>query len=196
MPTVNVSRGLGNAHPLPYALDAKIDKLTFTPLNSDKAISFKESLGLNYTDGLIILHRGKVVYERYLGELSEDKQHAAMSVTKSITGLLASVLVAEGKLDPNKKVAHYLPELKDSGFGDAKVEHVMNMTTALQFSEDYANPDAEIWSYSAAANPPTNTLADMKGPVGYYQALAQIEKMARMAKLLATKPPMPMRLAG
>ena len=176
MPTVEVSRGLGNAHPLPYALDAKIDKLTFTPLNSDKAISFKESLGLNYTDGLIILHRGQVVYEQYFGELSEDKQHAAMSVTKSITGLLAAVLVAEGKLDADKKVAHYLPELKDSGFGDATVRQVMNMTTALQFSEDYANPKAEIWSYSAAANPPAETLANPKGPVGYYQALAQIKK--------------------
>lgn len=93
MPTVEVSRGLDNAQPLPYALDKHIDGIQFIPLNSDKPISFKESLGLNYTDGLIVLHRGKVVYEQYFGELSEDKQHAAMSVTKSITGLLAAVVV-------------------------------------------------------------------------------------------------------
>lgn len=185
MPTVEVSRGLDNAQPLPYALDKHIDDIQFTPLNSDKPIRFKESLGLNYTDGLIVLHRGKVVYEQYFGELSEDKQHAAMSVTKSITGLLAAVLVAEGKLDANKKVAHYLPELKNSGFGDASVRQVMNMTTALEFSEDYANPKAEIWSYSAAANPPAN----YKGPVGYYQALAPIQKNGKHGHAFGYKTP-------
>lgn len=53
----------------------------------------------NYTDGIIVLHQGKVVYERYFGCLNETEYHAAMSMTKSLTGLLAEMLIAQGKLD-------------------------------------------------------------------------------------------------
>ena len=89
MPTVEVSRGLGAPVPLEYRLDPLIDHLQFLPWGSAQPVSFEDALWLNYTDGLIILHRGQVVYERYLGALAEDKKHAAMSVTKSFTGTLA-----------------------------------------------------------------------------------------------------------
>ncbi|MCT7655704.1 serine hydrolase [Oceanimonas sp. NS1] len=85
------------------------------------------------------------MYERYFGALKEDGQHAVMSVTKSVTGLLAAVLVAEGRLDETRKVADYVPELASSAFGDASVRQLMDMTTGLQYSENYADPNAEVW---------------------------------------------------
>ena len=56
-------------------------------------MSWRESLAANFTDGVLVLHRGKVVYEQYRGCLAEDGKHAAMSMTKSLTGLLAQILV-------------------------------------------------------------------------------------------------------
>ncbi|MCX3297679.1 serine hydrolase [Planobacterium sp. JC490] len=50
------------------------------------------------------MHRGSVLYERYFGELAPERVHAVMSVTKSFTGTLASILVAESVLDENKLV--------------------------------------------------------------------------------------------
>ena len=97
MPTKQVSRGLGAPVPLDYALDDGIDAVTFTPIGGDKPMTWKESLGANYTDGLLIMHKGKVVYEYYTGCLNEAGKHAAMSMTKSMTGLLAQILVAEGE---------------------------------------------------------------------------------------------------
>ena len=61
--------------------------------------------------------------------------------------------MAEGKLDDKAPVSSIVPELKDSAFGDATVRQVMDMTTGLAYSEDYADPKADIWVYSAAANP-------------------------------------------
>ena len=175
LPTVSVSRGTGAPSPLPRALDAKIDALSFVPLNSAAPMTWEESLGRNYTDGILVMHRGRVVYERYFGALSPTGRHAAMSVTKSFTGTLASILAAEGKLDPNKPVTAYVPELAQSAFGDATVRQVMDMTTALRFSEDYADPKAEIWSYSAAGNPLPKG-ENYSGPVGYYAALREVKK--------------------
>lgn len=175
LPTTGVSRGLGAPAPFEYALDASIDSVAFTPWGAEESMTWEESLWKNYTDGILILHQGDVVFERYFGELTEAGKHAAMSVTKSFTGTLAAALVAEGTLDPDAPVTEYIPELKDSAFGDASVRQVMNMTTSLQYSEDYADPDAEVWLYAKAGNPfPKPDSYD--GPVGYYEYLQTLEK--------------------
>lgn len=178
MPTVDVSRGIGAPEPLPQNPDSAIASLQFTPWNSKQPMSFADSLNKNYTDGMLIMHKGEVVYENYFGALAKDKKHAAMSVTKSFTGTLAAVLVAEGRLDPSKKVVEYVPELKDSAFGDATVRQVMDMTTGLKYSESYADPNAEVWEYSAAGNPLPKA-ADYTGPVGYFEYLMQVNKQGQ-----------------
>lgn len=188
MPTVNVSRGLGTPSTLAYQLDPKIDALKFRPLQGKQDITWQDSLALNYTDGIVVLHQGHIVYERYMGALTPDKQHAAMSVTKSLTGTLAAILVAEGKLDDKKPVIDYIPELKNSAFADATVRQVLDMTTSLQFSEDYANPEAEIWSYSAAGNPLPKPQG-YKGAIGYYQALQTVKKSGQHGEAFGYKTP-------
>lgn len=175
MPTVVVSRDLNPVSPFEYALDKQINNITFKPWGGDSSMTWEQALGKTYTDGIVILHHGKIVYERYFGCLTETGQHAAMSVTKSFTGTLAAILVAEGELDPTAKVADIVPELEGSGFGDATVRQVMDMTSALKYDEDYANPDSEIWVYSKAADP-YSRLTGYDGPVGYFKYLQTVEK--------------------
>ena len=113
-----------------YALDDGIDSVSFTPMGSAKPMTWKESLSANYTDGILILHKGHIVYEKHFGALNQAGKHAAMSMTKSMTGLLAEILVVEGALDDSAMVATIVPELKESAFGTATVRQVMDMTTA------------------------------------------------------------------
>lgn len=174
MPTVNVPRG--NMMPVShfeYDIDDRIDSVTFLPTGEKRHITWRESLDLNYTDGVIVLHKGKVVYEKYFAELTPERVHAVMSVTKSFTGLLASILYAEGRLDPTKLVGDYVPELAGSGFGDATVAQLMDMTTAIKYSEDYTDPTAEIWAFSAAGNP---MIEHMVGMNGFYDYLKTVKK--------------------
>ena len=175
MPTTDVSRGIGAPSKLSYELDKNIDAITFMPTNSKRPMTWKQSLDANYTDGIMVMHHGKVVYERQNGCLNELGNHAAMSMTKSMTGLLAEILVTEGKLDDKALVASIIPELKNSGFGDATVRQVMDMTTALDYSEDYADPNADIWKYSEAASPLPKP-KDYNGPNGYFEYLQTVKK--------------------
>ena len=175
MPTRQVSRGIGPTAPLEYMIDDGIDALTFTPMDSGKPMTWKQSLSANYTDGILILHKGRVVYEKYTGCLNETGKHAAMSMTKSITGLLAEILVVEGQLDDKAKVSSIIPEIGDSAFGNATVRQVMDMSTALDYSEDYSDPKADIWIYSKAASPLPKP-EDYKGPVGYYEYLQTVKQ--------------------
>lgn len=175
MPTTNVSRGLGNAIPLLTNIRKEIDQVKFLPLGENKTMTWAESLEKVYADGVIIMQHGKIVYEKYFGALKPDGQHAAMSVTKSVTGTLGIMLVKEGLIDTNKLVSYYIPELSNSAFGDATVRQVMDMTTALKFSEDYADPNAEIWKFSAAGNPLPKPKG-YDGPKTYYEYLPTVQK--------------------
>lgn len=175
LPTKQVSRGIGPPVPLSYAIAQDIDAVRFMPLGGDETMTWKESLSANYTDGILIIHKGKVVYERYFGCLDETGKHAAMSMTKSLTGLLAEILVAQGELDDKAKVSSIVPELSASAFGSATVRQVMDMTTALHYSEDYSDPKADIWAYSAAASPLPKSKG-YRGPNGYFEYLQAVKQ--------------------
>nr|WP_234703323.1 serine hydrolase [Pseudomonas flexibilis] len=178
MPTMNISRGLDAPAPLERALRTDIDALTFLPLGSEQPMTWADSLLANYTDGILVLHKGRVVYERYFGVLTPAGQHGAMSITKTFTGTLAALLVAEGTLDPQRKVADYVPELARSAFGDATVRQVMDMTTGIRFSEDYADPNAEVWAHAAAGNPLPKP-EGYQGPRSYYEFLQTVRPEGR-----------------
>ena len=173
MPTVNVPRGAGAPSALPVALRNDIDALSFVPLGSKTPMTWDQSLAATYTDGILVLHRGKVVYERYFGVLKPQGEHAAMSVTKSVVGTLGATLVAEGRLDEQQRIEHYVPELSQSAFGSASVRQVLDMTTGLQYSEDYADPNAEVWAHAKAGNPLPKP-ADYTGPRSYYEFLQTV----------------------
>jgi len=97
------------------------------------------------------------------------------------------MLVADGTLDAGAKVAKYVPELKDSAFGDATLRQVLDMTTGLKYSEDYADPKAEIWDHVRAGNvvarPPGWT-----GPDTFYEFLVTVKKQGNHGDAFAYKP--------
>ena len=180
LPTEQISRGLGAPVPLRYLpgddfveVRSEIDALTFMPMGADEPMTWEASLYANYTDGILILHRGRVVYERYFGCLEEDGKHAAMSMTKSVTGLLAEIMVVEGDLDDSALVRDIIPEIGGSAFATATVRQVMDMTTGVRFSENYSDPNADVWLYSAAASPLPKP-QDYAGPDGYWAYLQQV----------------------
>ncbi len=132
--------------------DDDIANIMLETLNGE-LISFEESLELAKADGIIVLHRGKIVFERYYGFLEPDGTHAVMSVSKTMTGTLGAVLVAEGVLDETKTASYYVPELQGSAFGNATIRELLDMTTALDYDEDYNNPSSRIWEFSQAGTP-------------------------------------------
>lgn len=106
-----------------------------------------------YTDGFIVLHKGGVVYERYFNDQTPATQHLMFSVTKSFTGTMMLMLMEQGRIDAGSLVAEYLPELKDTAFGDATVQQMLDMTNSINYVEDYYQPDAHITGFLNAMLP-------------------------------------------
>jgi CubicO group peptidase (beta-lactamase class C family) len=122
----------------------------------DKGTSLDDFLQTNATDALVVLHRGRLVHEWYGGWGAPDRQHIIFSISKSLTALLVGSLVGEGVLDPDQHVTHYLPETKGSAYDGATLRHVLDMTVASAFSEEYLDEDGIFMAYRRAAawNPP------------------------------------------
>jgi len=186
VPTTNVWRGEGPIAPLPRTLRDDIDAVTFTPLGRNETMTWAQSLEANYTDAIVVLHRGRIVYERYFGVMAPHQPHMAMSVTKSIFGTIGAMLVAEGKLDENALVTKYIPELAGTAYGDATVRQVLDMTIGVKYSENYADPKAEIWQYASAGGvfprPP-----GYRGPTSFYGYLRTLQKEGAHGEAFAYK---------
>jgi CubicO group peptidase (beta-lactamase class C family) len=172
-PTVAVWRGRGPVSELPRA-ERDLDGLVFTMLTGEK-MTFKDAVAKTFADGILVLHKGRVVYEKYVGEGAPERPHIAMSVTKSFVGTLAAALAAEGQLDPSAPVTKYVPELKDSAYGDATVRQVMDMTSGVRFSENYSDPKAEVYDYARSGGMlPVGP--DYQGPRTFYDFLVSAKK--------------------
>lgn len=185
-PTAQVSRGAGPVSALARAERKDLDAVSFTPLGGAAPMTWGQSLDANYTDGILVMHRGKVVYERYFGALRPEGTHIAHSVTKSFVGTIAAMLVAEGKLDPDALVTRYIPELAGSAFGDATVRQVLDMTTGLEYSEVYTDPKSPAWDFVRAVGmlprPP-----GYSGPTTSYDYLKTLKKAGEHGQAFAYK---------
>ncbi|MDP3867556.1 serine hydrolase [Phenylobacterium sp.] len=187
-PTIEVSRGAGPVSPLPRAERDDLDGVTFLPIGSSQPMTWKQSVAANYTDGVLVMHKGKIVYERYFGALRPEGQHIAHSVTKSFVGTLAAMLVAEGKLDRGALVIRYIPELKDSAFGDATVGQVLDMTTGLAYSEVYTDPKSAAWDFVRAVNMLPRP-AGYSGPDTSFEYLKTLRKAGEHGAAFSYKSP-------
>ncbi len=59
-----------------------IDGVTLKTLGRDDAMTWEQSLAANYTEGIVALHRGHIVYERCFGALAADGSHIAFSTPR------------------------------------------------------------------------------------------------------------------
>jgi len=124
------------------------------------------------TDGIVILHRGRIVFERYLNGMSADTPHILMSVTKSMLGLLSGILAARGMLEVDRPVTEILGELKETGYRGATLRQLLDMRSGIAFEEDYLASSGPIVEYRKATgwNPlqPGEAASDLRS---FYQQL-------------------------
>jgi len=130
----------------------------------DGTETVRDMLASTYTDGVLAMHHGHVVLEEYPAGMAPGSVHALMSVTKSLVGCVAAVLIGDAILDPQALVTAYVPELSACGYAGATIRHVLDMRSGIVFSEDYADPSSEIrrleqcvgWSPDVAGGAPAS----------------------------------------
>ncbi len=139
----------GTAIPLPRA-ERRLEELAL-PLQDRRAPTLGELLAGLDADGCLVLHRGRIVFERYYNGMGALDLHLSQSVAKSFVGTLVGLFVGRGHLDLERPVMHYVPELADCGYRDATLGQVLDMRSGVKFGEDYTDPECEIGQLDRAA---------------------------------------------
>ena len=98
----------------------------------------------NRVAGLLVLHRGAIVLERYGLGRSEHDQWVSFSVAKSVTSTLLGAAIHDGVIagldDP---VTRYIPELAGSDYAGVTLRQALTMSVGLRWNENYADAQSD-----------------------------------------------------
>src|SRR5688572_27142402 len=90
--------------------------------DSGEAMGIDAFLQETDTDGMAIVHRGRLVLERYGNGMTAGDPHILMSVSKSLLGLL----IAELDLGSDRRVTDFVPEVKGTAYHDATLRELLD----------------------------------------------------------------------
>jgi CubicO group peptidase (beta-lactamase class C family) len=128
------------------------------------------------TDGIVVVHKGKVVSERYANGMTRGTPHIWMSVSKSVLGVIAGILAEEGILDPERPVSEFVPEISGTAYSNARVRHLLDMRVGVHFDENYLATSGPIVEYRKAQNwnplEPGDTPSDLRS---FYRCLVAVD---------------------
>jgi len=144
IPTHRISRGRGPIRALQYHQQPLLPATVPVHRINGAAATLADVFADTWTDAVVIVHDGRVVLENYANGMAPDTPHILMSVTKSVVGCVAGILVEDGRLDPEAPISTYVPEVAGSGYDGATVRNLLDMRTGVAFSEEYTNPLAEV----------------------------------------------------
>jgi CubicO group peptidase (beta-lactamase class C family) len=135
-----------------------------------KGIDLEGFLRETGTDGMAIVHRGRLVFEHYANGMTGGTPHILMSVSKSMLGLL----VEEIGIDVARRVPHFIPELASTAYRDATIRHLLDMRAGIVWDENYLATSGPIVEYRKATgwNPlaPGDTPSDLRS---FYQRIRE-----------------------
>jgi CubicO group peptidase (beta-lactamase class C family) len=138
-PSRIVHRG-GSIQPLNYAAE---------PLDS---FSYHHGGSEHYSEdyfarasvmGFLVLKNGEIVHESYHQGTTPQDRFVSWSMAKSVVSTLLGLAIADGHIDSERDLAvKYVPQLAESGYGVNSIRDLLQMTSGVEFIEDYVSTDS------------------------------------------------------
>jgi CubicO group peptidase (beta-lactamase class C family) len=172
-PTIKVSRGDGPIVKLHLA-EEKLGKLEVAKASiTDPALTVRGVMHATNTDAVLVMHNGRILWEKYNNTMTSLTDHLLMSVSKTLVGSVAGALCDAGLLDIECPVDSYVPALARSGYAGARVRDLLDMRSGIKFSEEYLDPTAEVRLMEEAIGwaPARGAI----GPIGMYEFLLTLQ---------------------
>jgi CubicO group peptidase (beta-lactamase class C family) len=108
-------------------------------------IDFDAQMRSQRNAALVIVHDGKIRYERYALDFDKKGRWTSFSVAKSLTSTLVGAAIADGHIRSTEdKVSAYIPGLKGSVYDDVSVRQLLTMTSGVKWNEDYTDPKSDV----------------------------------------------------
>ena len=109
------------------------------------SLPLSEYINSSPTDGVIIIHKGLIVFEDYPRMQARDK-HMSFSISKVFASTLIAILEEKGIIDVQNPVNNYLEELNGSAWDGIPIIDILDMSTGINCREKeeeaYENPNS------------------------------------------------------
>lgn len=96
------------------------------------------------TRAVVILHKGRIVAERYARDIKPDTPLPGWSMAKSVMNALVGILVKEGRLALDTPILAGAWHGLEDPRRHIKLEHLLLMSSGLEFNEDMTDPLADV----------------------------------------------------
>ena len=146
-PTCRLARGPGAPLSLPRA-ERPVLELSYDAPDGTRT-SVAAMVERSSCDALLVAQGGCIVAEHYFNGMGPHSHHLLNSITKSFVGMLAGIGAGRGQLETSSPITCYLPELSTPAWRGTTVRHLLDMTAAARYSEDYADPTTDFWQEAA-----------------------------------------------
>ena len=127
------------------------------------------------TMGVVVLHGGDIVYERY-PRMQEYEKPVYWSTSKVFPATIIRILEERGEVDVSRPIDDYIPALAESSFAGTSVRHILDMASGLDCADEYESWDACYYLYSMAIGDGFRTEAAPDNPYDFaatYEAVRE-----------------------
>jgi CubicO group peptidase (beta-lactamase class C family) len=139
-PTRTIRRG-PNVYPLP-ASGKPLTHLQF--MSRGTVYDLYDYVALNRVSGLLVIKEGQIAFETYQLGNHEHTRWMSMSIVKSITATLIGAAIKDGYIHSlHDPITQHLPQLSGSAYEGVSVQHLLQMTSGVQWDETYTDPRSD-----------------------------------------------------
>jgi CubicO group peptidase (beta-lactamase class C family) len=165
--------------------NGQVSELDYAPMDEiggvmidtpDGPIPFRWFIGSDHstTMGVVILHKGKIVFESY-PRMQDYEKPTYWSTTKVMAGAVVRLLEERGLVDVSKPIETYIPALVGSVHAGTTVRNALDMATGVDCTENYEDVDSCYYQYSMAIGDNLRTPDAADNPYDF-MASVQIER--------------------
>lgn len=134
IPTVLIEKGNAKTTKLPENISNTLGQEILTSAYFEKETSLDQICDEKQVNGVIVLHKGQVVYEKY-PEMEPTDRHFLGSVSKTFLGTVIAHLADEGKLTEQDPIGKYLAEFNGKPLENVTIENLLRMTSGINCRE-------------------------------------------------------------
>ena len=126
----------------------KSDKAPLSKLGGSSGIDIDKYLSIQRATGLMIIHDGKIIVEKYQYSRNSESPFRSFSMSKTIISLLVGIAIEKGHIESiDDRVEKYLPEIQGTVYGDSTIKNLLRMSVGTNFKEDYSFGKSDLITF-------------------------------------------------
>ena len=131
---------------LPRAPEARF---AYTAANATRSI--EDYLSRACVSGLLVLHHGRIVLERYALGLTPERRWSSMSMVKSLTSTLVGTALMDGAIASlDDRVSTHVAAVRGTAYDAVRIRDLLTMSSGVDWNEDYTDRNSHVNRYSRA----------------------------------------------